>query len=93
MEGGDAVSFRTSDGFYLRAALGGTRGVDARGTNAGPWERFVIRGKRDNQIRSGDDITLQALTGHYVSPNHGGLRADEPTAGARETLRIALSGR
>ncbi len=90
---GDAVSFRTSDGFYLRASLGGTRGVDARGTNAGPWERFVIRSEEGRQIRTGDDITLRALTRHYVSPHHGGLRADERTAGPAETFRITLSGR
>ena len=93
LERGDPVSFRTSDGFYLRASLGGTRGVDARGTNAGPWERFEIRDDDGDQIRTGDYITLQALTGHYVTRSGGGLRADQRTAAARETFRIALSER
>ena len=96
LESGDTVALRTSDGFYLRADGGGGSTLSATGTSAGSWERFTLRrrvphGRRsartvDGAVRSGDFISLQAPSGHYVWPERGGggtVRGDRRSYASR----------
>ena len=96
LESGDSVALRTSDGFYLRADGGGGSTLSATGTSAGRWERFTLRrrvpqGRRsartvDGAVRSGDFISLQAPSGHYVWAERGGggaVRGDRRSYASR----------
>ena len=86
----------TSDGFYLRADGGGGSTLSATGTSAGRWERFTLRrrvphGRRsartvEGAVRSGDFLSLQAPSGHYVwaaRGSGGAMRADRRSYASR----------
>ena len=102
VESGDTVSLHTSDGFYLRARQGGGATLDATAPRATPWARFVIRrtdhdhwyhylAVRPPAVVNGDDVSLQAASGHYVVAAEGGgreVRADRVGVGPWETFRI-----
>ena len=96
LESGDTVALRTSDGFYLRADGGGGSTLSATGGAVGRAERFTLRrrvphGRRsartvEGAVRSGDFLSLQASSGHYVWAERGGggaMRADRPTYASR----------
>ena len=96
LESGDTVALRTTDGYYLRADGGGGSTLSARGRSLGRWERFRLRrrvphGRRSaynvgGAVRSGDFLSLQAPSGHYVWAQRGGggtIRADRSTYATR----------
>ncbi len=98
VEAGDAVYFHTSDGFYLRADLGGgpESVVDARSTSASQEEQFIIRRSTgtDTHLRAGDSVTLEVASGHYVAAENGGggaLLASSRSAGSWETFRVSTA--
>jgi len=96
LESGDTVALRTTDGYYLRADGGGGSTLSATARSAGRWERFTLRrrvpqGRRsartvEGAMRSGDFLSLQAPSGHYVWAERGGggaVRADRPCHASR----------
>jgi hypothetical protein len=92
LQSGAVVSIQTSGGFYFRVEDGGGSGLDAKATDAGPWESFVIHRVGGGTIRSGDSVALQAPSGHYVVAELGGgslVNADRTSIGAWETFTIA----
>ena len=97
VEAGDTVSFHTSDGFYLRAGQGSGATLDATVRQATPWARFVARRHRGSgPIRSGDLLTLQAESGHYVwaeDGGGGGVRVDRDRPGEWGRFKISAAGR
>ena len=93
---GDTVALRTSDGYYLRADGGGGSTLSATGRSVGRWERLRLRrrvphGRRsartvEGAVRSGDFLSLQAPSGHYVWAERGGggaMRADRSSHASR----------
>ena len=94
VEHGDTVSLHTSDGFYLRAAGGGGSTLDASAPRATPWARFTARRAPpggQGAVRSGDSVTFETRTGHYVCAEDGGggaVRADCASAGVWGEFKI-----
>jgi glucose/arabinose dehydrogenase len=79
-----AVSFRSSNGFYVVAEGAGGDVVNANRTAIGPWEKFALIDLNGGTLQSGDAVHVLAPNGvHYVVAEGGGAPEGTPPPNGR----------